>query len=413
MKKHNLMRCLMAGAAMLLMPAAASATDLEVTHWWTSGGESAAARELAKAFEQKTGNKWVDGAIGGSTNVARPIIISRILGGDPMGATQMNHGKQAEELIEAGLLLDITDIAEEGKWREVIKPISLLDACTINGRVYCVPLNIHSPQWLWTSPAAFQAADVQPATNWEELKAAAPKLREAGKLPLAVGSQGWQQVYILNTLVTAEGGPELFYKVYRDKDKDALSGDAMSKVFAELAIARDVSKGTNTQDWNLATAKVINGDAGAQVMGDWAQGEFAVAGKIPDKDYGCFIGLGGPKLVSTGGDAMYFPVNKSTDVTTAQKELAKVLIAPDTQVAFNLKKGSLPVRGDVDMATASDCMKKGLETLNAGNTIPSPDQLISPDAVGQMGDLMAEFFGSNMSSEDAQKRFATIIAGDA
>ena len=42
----------------------ASATELEVTHWWTSGGEANAVGELAKAFNA-TGHTWVDGAIAG------------------------------------------------------------------------------------------------------------------------------------------------------------------------------------------------------------------------------------------------------------------------------------------------------------------------------------------------------------
>ena len=47
------------------------------------------------------------------------------------------------------------------------------------------------------------------------------------------------------------------------------------------------------------------------------------------------------------------------------------MFSPETQVAFNLKKGSLPVRGDVDLDAANDCMKKGLEILAAGNTVTS------------------------------------------
>ena len=92
-------------AAGLMATSAANATELEVTHWWTSGGEAAAVAEFAKAFDA-TGHKWVDGAIAGSGGVARPIMISRITGGDPMGATQLNHGRQAEELVEAGLMQD-------------------------------------------------------------------------------------------------------------------------------------------------------------------------------------------------------------------------------------------------------------------------------------------------------------------
>ena len=126
--KIRLMAAMLAATAVLPF-AAANATDLEVTHWWTSGGEAAAVAELAKAFDA-TGNKWIDGAIAGSGGTARPIMISRITGGDPMGATQFNHGRQAQELVEAGLMRDLTAVAEAGKWKEVIKPSSLLDSCT-------------------------------------------------------------------------------------------------------------------------------------------------------------------------------------------------------------------------------------------------------------------------------------------
>ena len=136
------------GATALVVASSAGATDLEVTHWWTSGGEAAAVAELAKAFDA-SGDKWIDGAIAGSGGVARPIMIGRIIGGDPMGATQFNHGRQAEELVEAGLKLDLTDVAEANNWREVVHPTSLLDACTIDGRIYCAPVNIHSWQWIW------------------------------------------------------------------------------------------------------------------------------------------------------------------------------------------------------------------------------------------------------------------------
>ena len=76
-------------AATVLLPiGAAHAVDLEVTHWWTSGGEAAAVAELAKAFDA-TGNKWVDGAIAGGGDTARPIMISRITGGDPVSYTHL------------------------------------------------------------------------------------------------------------------------------------------------------------------------------------------------------------------------------------------------------------------------------------------------------------------------------------
>ncbi|MFC3164165.1 ABC transporter substrate-binding protein [Ciceribacter thiooxidans] len=389
---------------------AAQATDLEVTHWWTSGGEAAAVAELAKAFDA-TGNKWVDGAIAGSGGTARPIMISRITGGDPMGATQFNHGRQAEELVQAGLMRDLDAVAEREKWREVIKPASLLESCTIDGHIYCAPVNIHSWQWLWLSNAAFEKAGVAVPKNWDEFVAAAPALEKAGIIPLAVGGQAWQTSGAFNVIMVALAGKDNFYKVYKDKDADFAAGPEITKVFKAADDARRMSKGSNVQDWNQATNLVITGKAGGQIMGDWAQGEFQVAGQVAGKDYTCLPGLGVNEIISTDGDAFYFPLLKDEAKSKAQEELASVLVSPKTQVAFNLKKGSLPIRGDVDLNAANDCMKKGLDILAKGNVVESTNQLMSADSQKQIEDLFSEFFANpSMTPEDAQKRFVDIIA---
>jgi len=151
-------------------------------------------------------------------------------------------------------------------------------------------------------------------------------------------------------------------------------------------------------------------EAGGQIVGDWAQGEFAVAEKVAGVDYTCLPGLGVNEVISTGGDAFYFPKNDDAAVEAAQKELASTMMSKTVQVAFNLKKGSLPVRGDVDLSAANDCMKKGLAILAAGNILPGLDQALSPDDVGQIEDLMTEFWASDaISAEDAQARYADII----
>ena len=399
----------MLGATALCAAGAAGATDLEVTHWWTSGGEAAAVAELAKAFDA-SGDHWVDGAIAGSGGTARPIIISRILGGDPMGATQLNHGRQAEELIEAGLMLDLTDVAEANNWAEVVRPKSLLDACTLDGKIYCAPVNIHSWQWMWLSNKAFADAGVDVPTNWDEFVAAAPKLQEAGIVPLAVGGQPWQKNGAFGVMTVAIAGLEPWLAVTRDKDESVAAGPDYAKVFQAAVQAREFAKDSNVQDWNQATNMVITGKAGAQIMGDWAQGEFQVAEQVAGEDYTCLPGLGVNELIDTAGDAFYFPKQDDAEIEAAQKKLAALLIAPETQVAFNLKKGSLPVRADVDLAAANDCMKKGLAILDAGGVLPSGDMLLTPDTQGQIEDLMSEFWSTDMSAEDAQEQYAAIIA---
>ena len=407
---NKMMKALLAGTALTAAATSASAqgVELEVTHWWTSGGEAAAVSKFADAWNA-TGNTWVDGAIAGSGGTARPIIISRIIGGDPMAATQLNHGRQAEELIEAGLLLDLTDVAEAGGWADIVNPSSLLDACTLDGKVYCVPVNIHSAQWIWLSHAAYENAGLDVPTNWTEYVATAGDLEAAGTLPLAMGQQGWQQNIAFGAITLAVAGLDAWTAVNVGKDASVARGPEYTAAFEAVAAARAFASESNVQDWNLATNMVITGQAGAQIMGDWAQGEFAVAEQVEGEDYSCLPGLGLNPVIDTGGDAFYFPVNDDPAITAAQKELAALLISPEVQVSFNLAKGSLPVRGDIDMSSANGCMQKGLGILADGGVLPSGDISFSQDTTIQIEDLMAQFWTSDMSAAEAQASYADLI----
>ncbi|MGR3660588.1 MAG: ABC transporter substrate-binding protein [Paracoccaceae bacterium] len=405
----NTMKALL-GATALVAASSAGATELEVTHWWTSGGEAAAVAEFAKAFDAG-GDTWVDGAIAGSGGTARPIIISRIIGGEPMGATQLNHGRQAEELIEAGLMADLTELADAEGWRDIVNPVKLLDSCTLDGRIYCVPVNIHSAQWIWLSHAAYEKAGVPVPANWDEFVASADALRAVDIVPLAMGQQAWQTNLAFGALAVALTSPETWAAVNINKDADVAAGPEYAKVFAAFDVARGLSEGSNVQDWNQATNMVITAQAGAQIHGDWAQGEFQVAGQVAGEDYTCLPGMGMTEVIDTGGDAFYFPVNDDPEITAAQLRLASLLISKEVQVAFNLKKGSLPIRGDVDLSAANDCMKKGLAILAAGNILPSGDLNFSPDTQTQMGDLMTAFWNDkSISAEQVQSDYAALVA---
>ena len=403
---------LMAGTSTLVLTAgSAFAVDLEVMHWWTSGGEAAAVSQFADAVNNGTDHSWVDGAIAGGGDTARPVMVNRILGGDPPEAFQFNHGRQAEELIEAGLMLDITDVAEAEGWLDIVNPSTLLDSCTVDGRVYCAPVNIHSWNWMWLSGPAYEKAGLEMPATWDEFVETAPQLQEAGVIPLAMGGQAWQQSGAFNNVMTiALAGEEAWLAVMQDKNAETVMGPEYTRAFEAYAAARDISE-TVGQDWNQATNALITGEAGAQIMGDWAQGEFAVAEMTAGEDYGCLPGMGLGAFLQTGGDAFYFPKQDDPEVEAAQKELAALLLSPEVQVSFNSVKGSLPIRGDVDLTTVNDCTQKGLDLLANDQTLPATEQLIAPDTITQLNDLMTEFWNTpSMTAADVQQQYADIIA---
>lgn len=406
-------------AATVALPTVGMGTDLEVTHWWTSGGEAAAVAEFAKAFDATKDadgnpNKWVDGAIAGSGDVARPIIISRIMGGNPMGATQLNPGKDADDLIAAGLMTDITDLATKEDWAHILRPASQLESCTKDGKVYCVPVNLHSAQWMWTNRKVFTDLGMTPPKDINELLADAPKLQEAGIQPLSL-AQGWPVGLLVNDVLVAQAGVENFVKVYKDRDLDIAGGAEFGKIFETLAQIRQYTPADKmVPQWNEAVGLVIQGKAAANIMGDWAGGEFQVAKMVAGQDYDCLPGLGVTPVLNTGGDVFYFPKNADPKIQAAQLQLASLLVTKEVQVAFNLKKGSLPMRADVDLSAANDCMKKGLEILdhpaNPGVVFPNDIQMIDRDSLNQINDLFTEFMANpDMKAADAQAKFVDII----
>ena len=403
-------------AASVALPSVALATDLEVTHWWTSGGEAAAVAEFAKAFDATkaadgSANKWVDGAIAGSGDTARPIIISRIMGGNPMGATQLNPGKDADELIAAGLMQDLTELATKEDWAHMLRPKSQLDSCTVDGKVYCVPVNLHSAQWMWTNRKVFTDLGMTPPANFAELIADAPALVKAGIQPLSM-AQGWPVGLAVNDILVAMAGVDNFVKVYKDRDLAIAGGPEFKAVFDAVANARQYAPADKmVPQWNEAVGLVIQGKAAANIMGDWAGGEFAVAGMVAGKDFDCLPGLGVTPVLNTGGDVFYFPKSTDPAVTAAQMTLASTLVTKEVQVAFNLKKGSLPMRADVDLSMANDCMKKGLAILDGSTAVfPNDIQMIDRDSLNQINDLFTEFMANpDMKAADAQAKFVDII----
>ena len=399
-------------AVFALMSGTSYAADCEVTHWWTSGGEAAAVAEFAKAFDALgPEDKWVDGAIGGSGDTARPIIISRIMGGNPPCATQFNPGKDADDLIAAGLMQDLTELAEKEGWYDIVRPKSQIEGCTKDGKVYCVPVNLHSAQWMWTNRHVYEEAGLTPPKNWDEVVAAAPKLREKGIIPLSM-AQGWPVPLLLtDNIIPGVGGFDLWKALYAEKDPAKIGSPEFKKVLEAMDQARQlVDPAEIVPQWNDAVSLVITGKAGANVMGDWAQGEFQVANMKAGVDYDCLPGLGIHPMLNTGGDVFFFPKNSDPAVTAAQMKMASMMISPPVQVSFNLKKGSLPIRADVDLAAANDCMKIGLKLLeDEANLLPSQAQVADRDYINQIRDLLNEFFtNKDMTVDEVQASLVEI-----
>ena len=408
-KTMNLRMKQLAAAALISVGAvgAANAQKAEVIHWWTSGGEAAAIKEFATMYT-KMGGTWVDTPIaGGGGAQARTVMANRTMGGDAPTAAQYNYGKQYEEIIKEGLLNDLDDVAKKGNWDKLL-PEKIRNAVKVNGKYFAVPVNLHNENWVWYNKAVLAKVGAKEPTNLDEMMAAMDKVKAAGGVvPLALGGQGWQEGITFRGVLLATGGQDLYLKTFKDKDASTPGFRKAVETFKKLK--GYVDPGSPGRDWNLATGMVIEGKAAFQMMGDWAKGEFVNAGKTAGKEYGCFM-AGGPKMpYAIGGDVFVFPKQKSADSAAAQKKLAEMMISPEGQVAFNNKKGSIPIRTDVDTSKMDICAQAGVAAVKENRLLQSDNELLSPDAKGAFEDAVSKYWNSTQSADDAIKAMATAL----
>lgn len=409
MRRFRLVLVALLAATAFGVRAAEPAPRAEVIHWWTSGGESAAVKSLADAY-RAAGGVWVDMAVALGEQ-ARAVAINRLVGGNPPTAAQFNTSRQFLDIVEQGMLNPMDDVAARDGW-EAFLPETVLNVVRVKGHYYAVPVTIHMPTWIWYSKAAFRQAGIaaEPKTM-DELFAALDKLRAAGLVPLAHGGQSWQDNIVFTAVLTNVGGRELYLKVLRDRDPAAIQSEAFRQVLLTFKRLQGyVDKGSPGRNWNDATALLITGKAGVQFMGDWAKGEFTLAGQQPGRDYGCIAGFGPNAPYIIQGDVLVFPKTNKPEALRAQKLLASVVTAPATQVAFSAKKGSIPIRTDVDTSKLDLCAQQGVAIMkDKSRHLGNGEVYLSPDQNGALADILTAYWNRNIPVEKVQKDIVAAL----
>jgi glucose/mannose transport system substrate-binding protein len=389
-----------------------AAAEVEVLHWWTSGGEARSVAELKAILEAK-GYKWKDFAVaGGGGENAMTVLKSRVVSGKPPTAAQVK-GPGIQEWGAEGVLANLDDTAKNGKWDSLLPPV-VSNVMKYQGHYVAVPVNVHRVNWMWVNPEVFKKAAAKVPNNWEEFVVAADKIQKAGLIAVAHGGQPWQDATLFESIALGVGGPEWYRKAFVDLDPKALNSPQMEKSFATLRqVQKYIDKDAANRDWNLATAMVINGKAAMQFMGDWAKGEFTAAKKVAGKDYICMPAPGTKGAFTFNIDSFIMFQQKDPDAQKAQAALAASIMEPQFQEVFNLNKGSIPVRMGMDMSKFDQCAKESAADFAAaaksGGLVPSwaHEMAMPPANKGAMFDVVTAFMNTpGMTPKQAAERMA-------
>jgi glucose/mannose transport system substrate-binding protein len=394
----------------LWAPAAhAQPLQAEVVHWWTSGGETAAMRALADAY-RAAGGRWRDLAVP-TSDQARTVVLDRIASGHAPTAAQFNPSRRLVELARAGKLNAIDDVAAQGRWAQVV-PEVLLDAVRVDGHIYAAPISVHMPAWLWSSrPALAKAGVKHEPRSMEELFTTLDKLQAAGLIPLAHGGQPWQDLNLFAAVLANQGGRDLYLAVLRDRDPAALQGEPLRQVLLTFKkLHRYVDPASPGRTWSDTTALLVSGRAGLQFMGDWVKSEFAQAGQQQGRDYGCTLALSPRAPYVVDGDVLVFPKDKDGSSRPAQDLLARVATSPGTQLAFSARKGSVPVRSDVDVKSLDSCAQLGAAALrDPARLVGNTELLLVPETLTALEKAVSDYWNRDIPVERVQQQISQTL----
>ncbi|WP_420006360.1 ABC transporter substrate-binding protein [Arenibacterium sp. LLYu02] len=407
---------LMATALALPLPAVAQDKGtIEVLHHWVSESEVAALNVIRNKMAEE-GIGWEDSAVGGMSGAnATQALRTRLASGNPPGAMQF-LGYEGRNWFAEGVVRDLSDTANENGWFDAIAP-QVQEFVIADGKFFATPINMHRQNWVWANKKVFDDNNLTVPGTWAELIAMGPVLKEAGIVPLATGDEAWQIQLIFDALVTDLHGPDFYRRSVVDLEPEALSSPEMVEVFDTLREIRGlVDDGFVGRDWAVATEMVASGEAAMQVHGDWAKGEFLAKGLVEGEDFLCFATPSATPSFLFLIDSFGAFKTQDEQTTAAQDALARISMDPQIQRDFNMLKGSIPARSDVSVDGFDTCAIKGFEeraaAVESGAMLGALTHGFAsePQFAGVFGDVVGQFFVTDMTSEQAVEMLANGIA---
>src|SRR6201981_3386946 len=334
--------------SMVLAPLATQAADdkkLEVFSWWTSGGESAALEALFATYKkQDPGVEVLNSAVaGGGGSNARPVLQTRLAGGNPPDTWQSHPGFELfGQYVEPGYCEAITDLYKSDGWDKAF-PKGLVDLMTKDGKTYAVLAGVHRGNDLWYNKKLLEknGITVGDKMGFDEFFAACDKLKKAGIAALGVGDSGiWASAQLFENTLLGVVGPQGWTDLFSGKMKwdDPKVKEAMT-YFAKMQDYLNADH--SALSWDQAVGALMEGKVAFTSMGDWAQGEFVKANKKANEDYGWVShpGTEGSFIIVADG----FTLAKGAPHKDATIAWLKSIGSKEAQEAFNPLKGSIPV----------------------------------------------------------------------
>ncbi|WP_171207963.1 MULTISPECIES: ABC transporter substrate-binding protein [unclassified Ruegeria] len=386
-------------------------------HQWAQGSEAAAIAKLGEMFEAQ-GGTWNQTAISGHTSNTLAKLRSDVVAGNAPAAVQLK-GPEIAEWNATGATANLDAVAAAEGWDDVVAP-ELVSVMKPTGNWVAAPMNIHRVNWLYSSPKILNELGLDMPKTWDEFNSACDKIIEAGYVCIAHGAADWSDTTTFDSVVYGMD-IDLYRKAFQEADVEAMRSQGMIDAFAQLRkMVGYMDDGINGRSWEQSMTMTMTGEAAFFLMGDWTVASANLAGFKEGVDYFCDqtpVNWGGDGFILNADSVVFFN-QKDEDYVEGQKLLASIIMSPEFQVTFNVAKGSIPSRTDVDLSEGgfTQCQQKGLEDLKAsveqGTLVRSMahNMTVLQKYRGAMMEVITEFVADDsITPEEAANQLADAV----
>ena len=326
-------------------------TQLEIFSWWVQPGTIEALQSLVDLHHKKYPNVRVFNAAKAATDAgtnAKMVLAERFEKNDPPDLFQQNAFEMRTFLANHPDSIEpLDDLLSQLNLKDVLAP-EILEAITIDGHVYSMPVNAHRQNSLFYNKQIFHDAGFDPPKTQAEFLEICEKLKGKGITPVALStSQGWIITTMFYQLALGSMGGQAFADYFTGKKPMNQEEFGAAVDVLDLVLTNYINKDANTEgySWAQAADKVHKGEAAMILHGDWVKGYFVQLGWTPNVDFGVVGSPGAADTFVFGTDV--FGIPKGAQRLGKALDFLNTVGSIEGQVAFNTFKGSTPMRLDV------------------------------------------------------------------
>lgn len=336
--------------------------EMEILHWWQTGGDRSAMDILANRF-QVLGGTWFDESSDTYAST-RESALTRMAKGYPPTAIQWNAGTEIQQFAALGLLNSITDNALLKEMRNRYNT-TVFESVFYDDGVIALPVNIHAENWMWVNTSFFSKEEVTATSTWQQFLEKADVLKEMGTPALAIGSDNWQQRILFHTIVLGIAGADAYQTYLSASDPSVVDSAEFIDAIQTFLRLREFSDTFGNGSWTDQVNAVSQGEAATLVMGDWAKGEFINLNAEMGVDIDCTLAPETESHLQPVFDVFLLGKVNIDEELEGQRILQRMLLDQQLVTEFNRVKGSVPPFRNVDPADVDHCGKKVVSLLSS------------------------------------------------